>query len=124
METQPLHFIGEEIEVAFKRPPALEKSPECPNAFTWRGETFLVRRVLSEKQDFSRRGRMARNMAPAHAQRASLHGSWGVGRFFFRVEVEGGRCFELYYDRAPEDSGDRKGRWFLRSELQGVAGQE
>lgn len=117
MDLQPMHFIGEEIEVSFAKPQKLEKSPECPAAFNWRGETYPIIRLLSEKQDFSRRGRMARNMSPSHASRASQHGSWGVGRFFFRVEVEGGRCFELYYDRAPEDSDNRKGNWFLRSEL-------
>jgi len=52
-----------------------------------------------------------------HAAVAASRGSWGVGRFFFRVRVENGRLFELYYDRAPKDSGDRKGAWFLRCEL-------
>jgi len=117
MDLQPLHFIGEEIEVMFNKPSKLEKSPECPAAFTWRGEEYRVVNVLSEKQDFTRRGRMARNMSDAHHARAVLHGSWGVGRFFFRVEVAGGRFFELYYDRAPEDSDNRKGNWFLKSEM-------
>jgi len=55
-------------------------------------------------------------MQPAHAQTASLRGSWGVGRFHFRVETECGRIFDLYYDRAPRDAFDREGAWFLLGE--------
>ena len=49
---------------------------------------------------------------------AASRGSWGVGRLFFRVRVEDGRLFELYYDRAPKDAADRLGCWFLRCELE------
>jgi len=31
--------------------------------------------------------------------------------------VADGRLFELYYDRAPKGSKQRKGAWFLHSEL-------
>jgi hypothetical protein len=31
--------------------------------------------------------------------------------------VDDGRLFELYYDRAPRGSKERKGAWFLQSEL-------
>ena len=110
-------FIGEEIEVAFDEPPVLEKTPGCPNAFTWRGEVFRVLESVSQWSDFTRRGRFSRNMQPEHASRASKRGSWGVGRFFFRVRVERGRLFELYYDRAPKDARQRKGSWHLRAEL-------
>lgn len=113
METQPAGFIDEQIEVAFKQPLALEKKPTCPDAFLWRNRRYTVVGMLEEWFDFQRRGRMARNMAPAHAAAASVRGSWGVGRFFFRVRVDTGQIFDLYYDRAPKDAGDRKGRWVL-----------
>jgi hypothetical protein len=75
-------------------------------------------KVLSERQDFSRRGRSARNMQPAHQASAAQKGSWGVGRYYYCVEVEAGRIFEIYFDRAPQDAGDRKGHWFLMGERQ------
>ena len=117
MDLTPISFIDEPISVQFDIPPALEKKPTCPDAFTWREQEFRVLGLLSEWVDNRRRGRMARNMRPSHAERASIQGSWGVGRYFFRVEVVGGRKFELYYDRAPEDALKRKGQWFLKSEL-------
>jgi hypothetical protein len=55
-------------------------------------------------------------MQPAHLQSASRLGSWGVGRYSFCVFVDGGRIFEIYFDRAPQDAGDRKGHWFLKGE--------
>ena len=73
---QPMHFIDEPIEVLFASPPALEKKPECPNGFVWRGETYRIVAMLAEWFNFERRGKMAKNMRPAHADRASLHGSW------------------------------------------------
>lgn len=116
MQTLPLHFYDDPIEVIFKEPPTYEKSPSCPQAFIWQGETFLITELLEEWVDYTRRGRMARNMSPAHAASARIKGSWGVGRFSFRVRVESGRFFEIYYDRAPEDCDDRKGNWFLKGE--------
>ncbi len=116
MQLRPIHFYDEPIEPLFDSPPALEKTPPCPDGFTWRDETFRVKELLEEWRNFKRRGRMAQNMRPEHAARASTRGSWGVGRFHFRVRVEGGRVFELYYDRAPKDAGDRKGKWFVYSE--------
>lgn len=114
--TEPMRFIDEPIEVTFSQPPLLEKKPGCPEGFSWQGEMFAVVEVLAEWQDYRRRGRMARNMIPPHKARAERVGSWGVGRFFFRVRVSGGRVFELYYDRAPVDVDDRKGRWVLYAE--------
>jgi hypothetical protein len=112
-----LHFIDEEISVQFRQPPVLEKKPEAPQAFDWRGATLTVTEVVSTWFDFERRGREARNMAPAHLATARRRGSWGVGRFYFRVRTGDGRAFDLYYDRAPENAGDRKGHWFLWREL-------
>lgn len=116
MDSFPLDFIDEPIDVVFHYPPTLAKSPPCPDAFLWRGENYQIVEMLETWQDFRRRGRMARNMRPEHAATASRRGSWGVGRFHFKVRVESGQVFELYYDRAPETAGDRKGHWFLLGE--------
>ena len=118
MLTEP-RFIGEEIEVGFDRPPLLEKKPGCPDRFTWEETAFEVTEMLREWHDYRRRGRMARNMAPAHAAMAEQRGSWGVGRAYFRVITAVGRIFELYFDRAPKDTDRRKGAWFLYRELPG-----
>ena len=91
--------------------------PSCPSRFVWQGESYRVAAELSQWRDYSRRGRAARNMQPQHAAVAEHRGSWGVGRFYFRVRVSDGRIFELYYDRAPKGSDQRKGAWFLVSEL-------
>lgn len=114
----PIRFISEPIEVHFEEPPALEKKPGVPDAFTWRGEVYQVVEVLSEWVDYARKGRMARNMQPQHAAVASRRGSWGVGLFYFRIRTETGRIFDLYYDRAPKDADHRKGEWFLYQELE------
>lgn len=115
----PARFIDEPIEVIYKQQPLLEKKPSCPDGFIWQGEEYVIEALLAEWQDFRRKGRMARNMIPEHAARASRTGSWGVGRFFFRVRVNGGRIFDLYYDRAPSSVDDRKGRWVLYRERMG-----
>jgi hypothetical protein len=114
------HFIDEPIEAIFDIPPTLEKSPSCPSAIRWNGEVYPVIELIAEWHDFRRRGRMGRNMAPAHAAAASSRGSWGVGRFYFRVKVESGQIFEIYFDRQPKDAGDRKGSWFLYGQRSGI----
>ncbi len=121
-----MRFIDEPIEALFKQPLVLEKKPDCPSAFVWQNVTYRVVEVLEEWVDYARRGRMAKNMRPEHAARASQRGSWGVGRFHFRVravpenaDAEGERLFELYYDRAPKNVNQRKGTWVLMSELEG-----
>jgi hypothetical protein len=116
MKTSPSSFIDELIQVEFDKPPALEKKPPCPRCFTWRGQVYEITELLEEWSDFVRRGRMSRNMAPAHLASAARAGSWGVGRFCFRVKVSTGQLFEIYYDRAPEDVDNRKGKWFLKGE--------
>ena len=111
-----MRFIDEPIEVQFDSPPPLEKSPPCPQGFIWQSQIFRIVELLAEWKDFRRRGRMGRNMIPPHLSRAERIGSWGVGRFFFRVRTDGGRIFEIYFDRAPADAGDRKGSWVLFGE--------
>ena len=113
----PIHFYDDPIDVIFDSPPAKEKSPPCPNGFVWNGLNFRVTESLSEWADFTRRGRAAKNMRPAHAAVAAGRGSLNVGRFYFRVRVDNGQIFDLYYDRAMKNVDDRKGQWFLYREL-------
>ncbi len=117
MRLEPVRFIGEQIEVTFDTPPLLEKVPPCPDAFVWQGERFRIVELLSERRDYERRGRMGRNMRPTHAATASMRGSRGVGKFHFRVRVEAGRLFDLYYDREVKSVDDKKGSWFLYREM-------
>ncbi len=116
VESIPLNFYDEPIEVTFNEEPLLSKSPPCPSTFTWRDENYAVVEMLSAWQNFQLRGRMERNMRPSHTTMAAKRGSWGVGRFHFIVRVENGRIFEIYYDRSPNSAGDRKGHWFLLGE--------
>ena len=114
----PIHFFDEHIEVIFNVPPVLEKSPTCPNGFIWNEKTYRVIESLSEWSDFTRRGKMAKNMRPAHAEVASTRGSLNVGRFYFRVKVDSNQIFDIYYDRAIKSVDDRKGEWFVYRELE------
>jgi hypothetical protein len=117
MEYQSIRFIDEPIEAHFNIPPIFEKKPGCPDAFSWQGEYFKVEVLLNEWHDYKRRGRMARNMQPGHSATAERRGSWGVGEFFYRVRTQGGRIFDIYFDRSPKDVNNRKGAWFLFREL-------
>ena len=71
----------------FDTPPTYEKTPPCPNGFIREDETYRIIDILSEWSDFTRRGKYARNMRPAHAAVASTRGSLNVGRFYFRVRA-------------------------------------
>ncbi len=112
-----MRFIGQGIQVQFDQAPALLKKPGCPDRFVWQNSTYRIVERLSEWQDYSRRDRMARNMRPERVARASHRGSWGVGRHYFRVRTDSGQIFDLYYDRAPKNAGDRQGAWFLYREM-------
>ncbi len=116
-EFEAVRFIGEAIEVHFEAPPLLSKKPGAPDEFIWQGERFEVERLLGEWFDYGRRGRMTMNMRPENLRKAERRGSWGVGRYYFRVEVPDGRIFDIYYDRAPEDAADRQGHWFVWREM-------
>jgi hypothetical protein len=144
----PLHFLDHPVQPIFDSPPALEKSPTCPNGFIWEGKTYRVLEMLSAWTDFKRRGRMAQNMQPEHAAVASNRGSLNVGRFYFRVRVVDvssavelpneqstrvrsavelrneqvqEHIFDIYYDRAMKNVDDRKGQWVVYRELQSAA---
>jgi len=116
MTSLPVHLIDEPVEVWFNTPPLLEKTPPCPDGLIWRGDRFTVLELLEAWRDNERRGTNARNMRPEHASRAARVGSWGVGRFYYRVKVTGGRIFDLYYDRSPQNALLRKGQWILKGE--------
>lgn len=113
----PCRFIEEPIEPVFAQEPMLQKKPACPQAFRWRGQEYCIERLLAEWRDYTRRGKMARNMQAQHATIAAQRGSWGVGLFYFRVRTNSGQIFDIYYDRAPRHAGDRKGAWFLYREM-------
>ncbi len=117
MKELAFHFIGEEITIHFEKPLARQKTPPCPDGFTWHERIYRVVEKISEWKDFSRRGRMARNMRPAHAAIAASRGSLGVGRFYFRVRTNTGQIFDLYYDREIKDVDDRLGHWYLYREM-------
>jgi hypothetical protein len=119
MNQHPLHFIGEEIQVRFETLPVRQKTPPCPDGFSWQGREYIVKEKISEWVDYTRRGRMAHNMRPAHAARAAERGSLGVGRFYFQVRTETNQVFILYYDRLVKDVDDRLGHWYLYQELPG-----
>ena len=124
MDSKNYSFIDEPISVLYKEKQLNVKNPKCPQSFEWRAQIYSISHLISSWQDFSRRGRMALNMRPAHAARASVQGSWGVGRFYFRVKVQGGRIFDIYYDRAPQRADDREGHWFLFSERKHISGKD
>lgn len=113
-----LQFIDELIEVTFKKPPQFSKTPGPPDTFTWQGTQYQIDSLISTWADFSRSGRMARNMRPSNARKTIGRGSWGVGRFYFRVRVKGGQYYDLYYDRAPRAAGEGEGQWILLRRIQ------
>ena len=108
-------FVCEEINVGFEKEFFLEKNPPCPNSIIWRGEKIIITEVISTWDDFSRKGKQARNMRDTHLERASKKGSWGVGRQYFKVKDMDDRILVIYFDRAPKDAVDKKGRWILLS---------
>lgn len=120
-EFEAVRFIGESIAVKFAEPPLFSKKPDVPERFDWQDETFEISTLLAEWFDCDRRGRMSMNMRPENLRKAGRHGSWGVGRYYFRVEVAGGQIFDIYYDRAPEHASDRKGHWFIWREMRRVS---
>ena len=117
MELIPIHFLDQPIEPIFDSPPPREKAPGCPNGFIWNDKTYRILKMLSSWTDFTRRGRMAKNMRPAHAAVASTRGSLNVGRYYFRVSVDTNQTFDIYYDRAMKNVDERKGQWFVYREM-------
>ena len=114
---KPIRFIEASIEPIFYHANILEKSPQCPDGFIWGDEKYVITTLLMEWRDYQRHGRFSRNMQPQHAAVARSRGSWGVGKFYFRVLTDKNRIFDIYYDRAPKDVNSRKGAWFINQEL-------
>jgi len=116
----PVQFVGEEISAQFDEAPMLSKKPGPPSSFHWGQESFRVTETISQWFDYDRKGRMAKNMKDQNLRQAKRKGSWGVGRYYFRVRTDLDRVFDLYYDRAPKDASDREGHWFLWREMEEV----
>jgi hypothetical protein len=106
-------FIGAPIIVEYDQPPLLPKKPSCPQRIIWEGERFSVLRIGAEWHDYQRRGRMGMNMRPSNLRKAMKRGSWGVGRYYFRVQLSDGFWYDIYYDRAPKGQQQRHGSWHL-----------
>ena len=102
-ELIPIHFYADPVEVLFDSLPAREKTPDCPNGFIWEGKSYRILETLSEWSDFTRRGKFARNMRPAHAAVASTRGSLNVGRFYFRYLLK--KLFQTHLYQRPLDLG-------------------
>ena len=107
------HFLLEPITVAWDEPMLLVRKPRCPDRFLWADQWHEIVELLGEWRDYRRRGRMASNMRPEHAERASQRGSRGVGRFYFRVRDGQGVVYELYFDRAAAGDDPARRGWFL-----------
>lgn len=112
-----VRFIGEKVGVEFDEAPLFSKKPHCPNRLIWGEETVSINKLLTEWRNYDRRGSRAQNMRPENLAKAAKRGSWGVGRYYFRVVLENGRIFDLYYDRAPKGSNKRQGSWYLHREM-------
>lgn len=116
-EEWDISFIGEKVQVEFDDAPLFSKKPHCPDRVWWQGELWMVEKLITEWRDYGRRGKRANNMRPENIVRAKKKGSWGVGRYYFRVCLDNGRLFDLYYDRAPKGLDQRQGSWHLHREL-------
>jgi hypothetical protein len=117
MTYAPIKFINESIEACYHTRPTLEKKSGCPDWFVWRNEEYMVIELISEWHDYQRKGRMARNMKETHTAAAARRGSWGVGQDYYRIKTKGDQIFDIYYDRSPKGSDNRKGEWFVYREL-------
>jgi hypothetical protein len=111
-------FVDEPIQVIFDRPSLFEKTPNCPTGIFWRNHTYQPLEMLSTWHDYRRRGAKQKNNQSDQVAQSSLKGSWGVGRFYFIVHTQDNRIFEIYFDRIPQNSADRKGNWFLLAEIE------
>jgi hypothetical protein len=117
----PARFIGVSVQVAYDRPPALEKRPGPPDGFTWEERTYRVVDVLREWHDYRQRGKSkafyTKERGSFRAKAAERQGTWGVGRDYYRVRTDTEEVFDLYYDRSPRGPGGSKGSWFLLQQI-------
>ena len=110
-------YIGEKITPGFSKEVSTPKNPPCPDFFIWANGTYFIDQILMEWRDLSRKGDRSRNMRTEHLSRAEKVGSWGVGKFHFKVHTTNGRIFEIYYDRTPVNNLDKLGVWVLLCEF-------
>ena len=112
-----VRYIGKEIIPGYTNGVLFVKDPACPDFFMQDQQIYVVKQVLSEWRDYQRKGNKTHNMRESHLQRAHLKGSWGTGRYYFRVETECGHTFEIYYDRTPSSRQNKFGHWVLFKEI-------
>lgn len=112
IELVPVKFINEVISVEFDNPPLYGKTPFAPDRFLWNEEIWHIKEVMLEWKDYERRGKASHNMRPTNFIKAMARGSFGVGRFYFRVNTQQDRIFLLYFDRAAE----KDQAWILHAE--------
>lgn len=123
-EYHSIQFINELISVSFEKELVIQKKPICPTEFSWREKTYTIVELLGEWKDYHRRGDMLHNMSTEHTTTAERRGSWGVGTYYFRVKIQEERIFDIYFDRAPDNVDDRKGKWFIFRELSYAKGPQ
>ncbi len=116
-DTHTPDFYRRKDHGCFQSAFAFGKRPPCPDGFNWREEIYQIITSLEEWVDFTRQGRMARNMSTEHAAVAEGAAPGGLVVIISMFESQDGRLFHIYYDRAPKDLDDRMGEWFLVSEL-------
>ncbi|NSW51881.1 MAG: hypothetical protein HPY85_05210 [Anaerolineae bacterium] len=112
VELVPIQFINESVEVVFVVPPVYGKTPTPPQSFIWQAKQWEIKQVMLEWKDYDRRGKSSHNMRPSNLLKAASRGSYGVGRFYYRVMTVDDRIFQLYFDR----SVPREQAWVLYAE--------
>lgn len=80
----PARFIGAPIQVAYDRPPPLEKRPGPPDSFAWQGRIYRVVAVLRGWHDYRQRGKTrafyVKERGSYRARAAERRGTWGAHR--------------------------------------------
>ena len=77
-----------------------------PTAFSFGGERHAVARILASWQDFG-----FPDDGRRHTWRQRRH------RTYYRVETDGGRRFEIYYDRGVSLNSPKHMRWYVSEEF-------
>lgn len=86
------------IQIEFDEEPKFIRKPPCPQRFIWNKQVYQIEEVLSE---WRTNGRIRSNLLMV-----------GLARIHFKVRVDSGRIFEIYYDPRK-----RPGEWILSAEL-------
>ena len=111
-------FYSEEIETHFETELVIEKRTGLPEAFTWRGRRYRVVELLKEWHDYLPRGKTKsmyeKEKGSYWVKAGKRHGSWGVGRDYYRVRTDTDEVFDIYYDRKPKGQKSKGGWWLWR----------